>query len=840
MATERGEEPGDAASPRQAHTEQRQPNGRRMMGVQARLLLAFGVVAGLTVLAGGIGWFSYTRVGDSVNTVAQTHIPRMRAASQVARHSAALSAAAPVLASADSQTERRAALERLNTRAKEIKSQLSQLHADAEATSRVRSQVERLSSTITTLDTAVEKRLQARDEVAGTVENVREHHRDLLTALEPRARQAKSALLDGSGRASRKSSEALQGLVQENLGELRDLLVLIADANRIMALLGLAQGAEFPAALNPVKEDLTAAAEKMDKQLDVVPAGGDTRMIRVAADMLRRAATGEKNVVKLKKRALRGVEGADDKLKQTLNTARRMHSTLLGNVNTLADAAEEAFKTKAQDLATGNAQRISRLVDQEMARLEAVLRIHSAGNRAAGLLATAANVDSRGALGTLNTRFMAAVSTLRDNVSVLNDGSPRELDIKKHVDALIAAGTGNRNLFALRRTQLDAEAKANLAMEQAREVTGTLSEGVDAVVAANRSEVREDVQAVSSAFYQGRVALAIVAAASLLIVAVVGYFYVNKNLCARLQRLAQATRSIAWGHRNAVIDIGGDDEIGEMADALATFREGLDAKDRAEEASRAKSQFLATISHELRTPLNAVIGYAEMMSMGVLGPLGNQRYAEYAEDIRRSGVHLRDLLQDLIDLSRIESGNYEPTLEEVDLRTVTQEAATMLEMRAREKGLHFHVDVEESLCICADARAIRQIVLNLLANAVKYTDRGTVSVDIGTDAEGAHIRINDTGPGIPEELQGRLFEPFVQQDSRVRREDSESTGLGLSLSHRLSTALGASLDIRSEPNVGTTVDVCFPPHLFPDENGCAAVEKPTAPALSDEREGSPG
>jgi len=811
-----------------------------MMGVQARLLLAFGVVAGLTVLAGGIGWFSYTRVGDSVNTVAQTHIPRMRAASQVARHSAALSAAAPVLASADSQTERRAALERLNTRAKEIKSQLSPLHADAEATSRVRSQVERLSSTITTLDTAVEKRLQARDEVAGTVENVREHHRDLLTALEPRARQAKSALLDGSGRASRKSSEALQGLVQENLGELRDLLVLIADANRIMALLGLAQGAEFPAALNPVKEDLTAAAEKMDKQLDVVPAGGDTRMIRVAADMLRRAATGEKNVVKLKKRALRGVEGADDKLKQTLNTARRMHSTLLGNVNTLADAAEEAFKTKAQDLATGNAQRISRLVDQEMARLEAVLRIHSAGNRAAGLLATAANVDSRGALGTLNTRFMAAVSTLRDNVSVLNDGSPRELDIKKHVDALIAAGTGNRNLFALRRTQLDAEAKANLAMEQAREVTGTLSEGVDAVVAANRSEVREDVQAVSSAFYQGRVALAIVAAASLLIVAVVGYFYVNKNLCARLQRLAQATRSIAWGHRNAVIDIGGDDEIGEMADALATFREGLDAKDRAEEASRAKSQFLATISHELRTPLNAVIGYAEMMSMGVLGPLGNQRYAEYAEDIRRSGVHLRDLLQDLIDLSRIESGNYEPTLEEVDLSIVTQEAATMLEMRAREKGLHFHVDVEESLCICADARAIRQIVLNLLANAVKYTDRGTVSVDIGTDAEGAHIRINDTGPGIPEELQGRLFEPFVQQDSRVRREDSESTGLGLSLSHRLSTALGASLDIRSEPNVGTTVDVCFPPHLFPDENGCAAVEKPTAPALSDEREGSPG
>jgi len=804
------------------------------MGVQARLLLAFGLVAGLTVLAGGIGWLSYTRVGDSVDTVAQTHIPRMQAASQVARHSAALSAATPVLAGADDQAERREALKRLNTRAADIKAELSHLHADAEATSQVRSHVERLNATITTLDSAVERRLEARDKMDRTVEAVRTRHRELLTALEPRAKAAESALLDGSGRASRKSSEALQALVQENLGELRDLLVLIADANRLMALLGIAQGAEFPAALNPVEQDLATSAGQMKQQLDVVPEGGNTRMIRVSADMLVNAAVGDDNVVKLKKQALRGTEGAEDKLKQTLNTARRMHSTLLSNVNTLADAAEQSFKTKAQSLASSNADRISRLVDQEMARLEAILRIHSAGNRAAGLLATAANVDSRGALETLNTRFMAAVSTLRENMSVLH-GDPSHETVSRHVKALIELGAGSNNLFDLRRTQLDAAAEANLAMNRARDVTASLSESVDTVVAANRNEVRRDVEAVSSAFYQGRIALAVVAVASLLIVAAVGYFYVNRNLCARLQRLARATRSIAWGRRNAVIDVGGDDEIGEMADALATFREGLDAKDRAEEASRAKSQFLATISHELRTPLNAVIGYSEMMSMGVLGPLGNERYAEYAEDIRRSGVHLRDLLQDLIDLSRIESGNYEPTIEDVDIGKITQEAATMLEMRAREKGLAFHVNADQHVSVCADARAMRQIVLNLLANAVKYTDRGWVSVDVRTDREGAHVRISDTGPGIPDELKGRLFEPFVQQDSRVRREDSESTGLGLSLSHRLSAALGASLDIESETGVGTTVDVCFPPHLFPTaESGCAAKQLPQTPALPEE------
>ncbi|SDF75746.1 Signal transduction histidine kinase [Limimonas halophila] len=835
MEADRGdqaEDPSPSANPGARATG---PDRRGMMGVQARLLLAFGLVAGLTVLAGGIGWWSYTRVGDSVDTVAQTHIPRMQAASQVARHSAALSAAAPVLAGADSQTERRKALERLNTRTDEIKSQLSHLHADAEATAAVRSQVERLSSTVATLNTAVEHRLEARDEVDEAVDTIRTRHRELLTALEPRAKQAKSALLEGSGRASRKSSEALQALVQENLGELRDLLVLIADANRVMALLGLVQGAEFPAALNPVKRDLAVAAKQMREQLDVVPRGGDTRMIRVAADMLVGASVGDNNVVALKKQALDGAEGADDKLKQKLNTARRMHSTLLNNVNTLADAAENTFKTKAQRLATGNADRISKLVDQEMARLGAVLRIHSAGNRAAGLLATAANVDSVGALKTLNMRFSSAVATLRENMGALEDGASQAA-IKQRVDALIGMGTGGRNLFDLRREQLDAAAKANRALDQAREVTGTLSERVDAVVAANRADVREDVRSVSSAFYQGRVALALVAAASLLTVAAVGYFYVNRNLCARLKRLARATRSIAWGRRNAVIDVGGDDEIGEMADALATFREGLDAKDRAEEASRAKSQFLATISHELRTPLNAVIGYAEMMSMGVLGPLGNERYAEYAEDIRRSGVHLRDLLQDLIDLSRIESGNYEPTIEEVDLSTVAQEAATMLEMRAREKGLQLKVDTEEAVSICADARAIRQIVLNLLANAVKYTDRGSVSLDVHTDRGGAYIRISDTGPGIPEELKGRLFEPFVQQDSRVRREDSESTGLGLSLSHRLATALGANLEIDSRPDVGTTVDVRFPPDLFPTEAGCTEAHGAKLPALADQQD----
>ena len=236
------------------------------------------------------------------------------------------------------------------------------------------------------------------------------------------------------------------------------------------------------------------------------------------------------------------------------------------------------------------------------------------------------------------------------------------------------------------------------------------------------------------------------------------------------------------------------------------------AKDQAEVASRAKSEFLAMVSHELRTPLNAVIGFSEILTNEMFGPVGDERYTGYAADIRSSGLHLLSLINDILDLSKVEANSFELVEEALDVRALVDETMHLVEAKAKAGGIRLISGLQPNLpALFADKRAFKQVILNLLSNAVKFTPpSGHVSVSANENDSGEFaIVIVDTGIGIAEEDQERILKPFTQADSSLARK-YEGTGLGLPLTKSLIELHGGRLILESQPRKGTTVRAVFP------------------------------
>lgn len=236
------------------------------------------------------------------------------------------------------------------------------------------------------------------------------------------------------------------------------------------------------------------------------------------------------------------------------------------------------------------------------------------------------------------------------------------------------------------------------------------------------------------------------------------------------------------------------------------------AKEQADIANRAKSEFLANMSHELRTPLNAIYGFSESLEHQIFGPL-NPKQAEYVGDIRASAVHLADLINDILDMAKIESGSDSLREEDVDVETAVRSKVQMIRQRAEVKSVTLGVMVEGLPRYRLDSRKFGQMVLNLLSNAIKFTPkRGRVELSVKVDADGALIvRVSDTGIGIPADKLSSVFDPFIQVDSRLSRE-YEGTGLGLPLVKAMIEMHGGTVHLDSNLGKGTTATLWFPPH----------------------------
>jgi two-component system cell cycle sensor histidine kinase PleC len=253
-----------------------------------------------------------------------------------------------------------------------------------------------------------------------------------------------------------------------------------------------------------------------------------------------------------------------------------------------------------------------------------------------------------------------------------------------------------------------------------------------------------------------------------------------------------------------------DHAIGELEQAKAISDE---ARRRAEDASLAKSRFLATMSHELRTPLNAILGFSEVMESEMFGPHAVAAYRDYSRDIHASGKHLLTLIDEILDLSRVEAGRYELREEAASLAEVVADCRRLLDLRAGKRGVTLDEIVEPDMPrLWADERALRQIALNLLTNAIKFTPRGgKVQIKVGwTLAGGQYFAIKDNGPGIPEAEIPVIMSSFGR-GSMAQKNADEGAGLGLPIVKALVELHGGVFNLRSKLREGTEVIVVFPP-----------------------------
>ena len=239
------------------------------------------------------------------------------------------------------------------------------------------------------------------------------------------------------------------------------------------------------------------------------------------------------------------------------------------------------------------------------------------------------------------------------------------------------------------------------------------------------------------------------------------------------------------------------------------FREIADKSRQLEAASRHKSEFLANMSHELRTPLNAIIGFSEVLSEGMFGEV-NEKQAEYLRDILQSGQHLLSLINDILDLSKIEAGRMELEPADFDLPSSIENALILVRERASRRGITLGHAIDERLGMMrADERKVKQVLLNLLSNALKFTpEGGRVDVRAGMQGEMAEISVTDTGVGIAPEDQEAVFEEFRQVGTAAKK--VEGTGLGLALSRKFIELHGGKISVKSEPGVGSTFTFTLP------------------------------
>jgi signal transduction histidine kinase len=352
-----------------------------------------------------------------------------------------------------------------------------------------------------------------------------------------------------------------------------------------------------------------------------------------------------------------------------------------------------------------------------------------------------------------------------------------------------------RTILNSKRLSLPLHKRAETFAENLRADTETLATGTThktaLAVEANRSSYRS-----SRNLFIG------VAAGAVVLALLLGYF-LSWSLIGPIQRIVGRLTAIASGDFSRHVAVANRDELGELGQRVNQMTDELQrVYGELETASRHKSEFLANMSHELRTPLNAILGFSQVLEKQLFGEL-NEKQAEYVEDILSSGNHLLSLINDVLDLSKVEAGQIELEVAPFSLREAVERGVVMIRERASKNGVAVAAEVEPTVqVVTADERRIRQVLFNLLSNAVKFTPAGG-RIDVSAARVDGEIQlaVADTGPGIAPDDRDRIFEEF--QQTEVGAKHHEGTGLGLALSKRLVELHGGRIWVESELGAGS-------------------------------------
>jgi signal transduction histidine kinase len=390
----------------------------------------------------------------------------------------------------------------------------------------------------------------------------------------------------------------------------------------------------------------------------------------------------------------------------------------------------------------------------------------------------------RNAIRTADTRYFVDFRHTRDIIiRDLSEGRPSSVPARQWMTKAIP---GQQSIFAVGR----------IALEIAR------AHGVEQVVVAEH-----------------HLYAAILLMIVFCIIGALTSWYVFRHVVHPIGKITDTMRSLSEGNLACEIPYEGrGDEIGFLARGLRVFRDNAIEKQRlriekegVEAASRAKSDFLANMSHELRTPLNAIIGFSEVIKSAIFGPV-SERYRSYAGDIFNSGTHLLGLINEILDLSKLEAGQLELHEEPVELTVTVEACMNLVEKQAQQSRIRLTTALDSDYnVIRADDRRLRQVLINLLANAVKFTpENGEIRVSSVATCNGLTIAVSDTGIGMAAEDIPKALTIFGQVDSKRISRKHEGTGLGLPLAKHLVELHGGSLSVESEVNVGTTVSITLP------------------------------
>jgi signal transduction histidine kinase len=318
------------------------------------------------------------------------------------------------------------------------------------------------------------------------------------------------------------------------------------------------------------------------------------------------------------------------------------------------------------------------------------------------------------------------------------------------------------------------------------------------------SDMVISIEASHEAYAASQRAVTVFVVASILLALLLGYS-ISSSIVRPVRQMEARMREIAAGDFFNEVVVPNRDELGALANDLNRMSEQLGrAHSELETASRHKSEFLANMSHELRTPLNAIIGFSEVLKEGLFGPLAPKQ-AEYMRDIHASGQHLLSLINDILDLSKVEAGRMELSVSRFDMPTAIDNALMLVRERAIRNGVALSSQLDGEIgTFAGDERMVKQIMLNLLSNAVKFTPAGgSVAVVAKPTADGVQVAVIDTGIGIAKEEHQSIFEAFRQGDAG-RDRSREGTGLGLTLARKFIEMHKGRIWLESEVSKGTT------------------------------------
>ncbi len=537
---------------------------RRGFSIKARLFLVFNLVAGLTVLAGGVGWLLFGQVKHNMQDVAEDAVPRMASAMEMAQTSVRLSAKAPALESATSDDARTKVKERLDARTRKLTALLDQLEAKGAEVGEIRGEVTTLQGAVGDLNAAVADRLQTEKAIQARIDRASKRHTAILDTLEPLESEAQDALRTGSSEATNKAVKTINAIVKDKLTKLEAILALRAQAYRVEALLARAAAASDAEARNTANQTLGKVAEAMKADIAALGDGVVVKSLKESARDLRALAAD-------------GDTPAAQRLPEARKAADSLRTVAIG----LGQSALAEIRKSGRQFTAQNATTISNLINVEVATLQSFLRLRAAVNHANGLLQTAATADKEKRVKALSGKFDETIRLAKYQLRQLDDGDAVK-KLGSQVDALAQLGSGDDSLFATRRRFLTVRAAAADALSETHRVAEGLSSRVDSLVSRSRDAVRAETAAVNSAVMQGRTMLAAMAVASLVVAMLIGWLYVDRNICARLHRVSRSMRHVAQGDYHAEIDTRGSDEIAEMADTLLIFRDSLAEGERAQ------------------------------------------------------------------------------------------------------------------------------------------------------------------------------------------------------------------------------------------------------------------